>query len=62
MTELKRAREHLLYERAQLSDVRAFPLMYQSWHLRRAESAVLAALSWVWQCQEDEKDNRRDCA
>lgn len=50
MTELERARAHLLWCQAWLSDCRR--ANYET--IPSAEDAVLAALNWVW--EEQEKD------
>jgi hypothetical protein len=53
-SELSRARAHLLDVQCELAFVRQ-----QRAHaaaMRMAESAVLAALSWVWEEQEKQKD------
>lgn len=52
MTELKRARAHLLQCQRGLREARK---MRWPGRMLLFEDAFLAALSWVWECQEDEK-------
>lgn len=56
MSNLERARAHLLYERANLAAARHYfsDAHMEDEYLRKFESAFLAALSWVWeeQCNE----------
>lgn len=57
MTDLERARVHLQDCQEWLADVRAAPfVLAQGLYLGKAENAVLAALSWVWEEQEKAAD------
>jgi hypothetical protein len=56
MTDLERARAHLLFERRNLAVARKHRSVFGG--LDHHESAVLAALSWVWEEQEKHEKER----
>ena len=56
MTDLERARAHLLYEQRCLAAARRIAGLKPA-SLRAFESAFLAALIWVWEEQEKAADN-----
>jgi hypothetical protein len=57
MTELERAREHLLVRQEMLAEARKMPLgpLTCLGYLDMMEQCFLAALSWVWEEQEKAK-------
>ena len=55
MSELERARAHLTWCQWQLSRWRGLQTIVPEIYLGNYESAVLAALSWVWEEQENER-------
>lgn len=56
MTELERARAHLLDAQILLSHSRRDPQLRSAPRaMRLVENGFLAALSWVWECQERER-------
>jgi hypothetical protein len=64
MTDLERARAHLLECQRDLYVRRAAPWTRnpsgQQWCRERAEQAFLAALSWVWEEQQRNRNGSRD--
>ena len=52
MTDLERARAHLLRCQTHLRNWRVFKRTMPNAHIEHFEEALLAALSWVWEEQE----------